>query len=381
MDITVVTLVGEQMSPWKGACVLLVAEVGGSLRIIKSNEKNNETIIALMPILSVEDLCCCISVSKVVSNDWSLVSAVLGQITYPVASLTPDSARSYVMQGTPFTQGTIPSIPIGGSIRPEGFLSSILLLVVIIVTVLIVAVILVVVVIAIIGVVIVVVFIGIVVVVGGVSSIFKLSFVIIGVLRRIMFYYLLHQPLSYGWAYAFHQDRASLVRVPVANVTLFSSAQLLRENTDSVRSNQRMRPTAPSFPVFTIGVPVGPVFLLGLLALVIVAACASRAAAMPSVISCWMAAKVMDSMEILEFKTSRDKYGDNGISDSIGGLVFKASNSLNSSRTGSSPSGRVNLTGDEDPTDEDGDTEMGDLTGVSVSLCGEIFSGGKKSRE
>ncbi|GJV92644.1 hypothetical protein Tco_1540457 [Tanacetum coccineum] len=61
--------------------------------------------------------------------------------------------------------------------------------------VLIVAVILVVVVIAIVGVVIVVVFIGIVVVVvvGGVSSIFKLSFVIIGVLRRIMFYYLLHQ--------------------------------------------------------------------------------------------------------------------------------------------------------------------------------------------
>ncbi|GJZ40900.1 hypothetical protein Tco_0587786 [Tanacetum coccineum] len=87
--ITVVTLVEEQMSPWK--------------RIIKSNEKNNETIIALMPILSVEDLCCCISVSKVVSSDWSLVSAVLGQMTYPVASLTPDSARSYMMQGAPFT--------------------------------------------------------------------------------------------------------------------------------------------------------------------------------------------------------------------------------------------------------------------------------------
>ncbi|GJV55233.1 hypothetical protein Tco_1456238 [Tanacetum coccineum] len=104
------------------------------------------------------------NVFEVVSSDWSLVSAVLGQMTYPVASLTPDSARSYVMQGAPFTQGTIPSIPIGGSISPEGFLSSILLLVVIIVTVLIVAVILVVVVIAIVGVVIVVVFIGIVVV-------------------------------------------------------------------------------------------------------------------------------------------------------------------------------------------------------------------------
>ncbi|GJU46122.1 hypothetical protein Tco_1203388 [Tanacetum coccineum] len=38
-------------------------------------------------------------------------------------------------------------------------------------------------------------------------------------------------------------------KVPIANVTLFSSAHLLRENTDSVRSNQRMRPTAPSVPL------------------------------------------------------------------------------------------------------------------------------------
>ncbi|GJQ96171.1 hypothetical protein Tco_0007310 [Tanacetum coccineum] len=52
-----------------------------------------------------------------------------------------------------------------------------------------------------------------------------------------------------GWAYAFHQDKASSVRVLVANVTLFSSAHLLRENTDSVRSNQRIRPTAPFVPL------------------------------------------------------------------------------------------------------------------------------------
>ncbi|GJS07193.1 hypothetical protein Tco_0363989 [Tanacetum coccineum] len=62
-----------------------------------------------------------------------------------------------------------------------------------------------------------------------------------------------------GWAYAFHQDKASSVRVPVANVTLFSSTQLLRER-----------------------VPVGPVFLLGLLVFAIVAAYASRAAAIIS---------------------------------------------------------------------------------------------------
>ncbi|GKC60925.1 hypothetical protein Tco_1088523 [Tanacetum coccineum] len=66
---------------------------------------------------------------KVVSSGWSFVSAILGQMTYPVASLTLDSAGSYVMQGAPFTQGTIPSIPIGGSISPKGFLPCILLLV------------------------------------------------------------------------------------------------------------------------------------------------------------------------------------------------------------------------------------------------------------
>nr|GEZ65688.1 hypothetical protein [Tanacetum cinerariifolium]GEZ89878.1 hypothetical protein [Tanacetum cinerariifolium] len=81
-------------------------------------------------------------------------------MTYPVASLTLDSARSYVMQGTPFTQGMIPSIPIGGNISLEGFLLPILLLVVIIVMVVIIAVILVVVIVAIVGVVIVVTIMG-----------------------------------------------------------------------------------------------------------------------------------------------------------------------------------------------------------------------------
>ncbi|GKD48740.1 hypothetical protein Tco_1277716 [Tanacetum coccineum] len=65
----------------------------------------------------------------------SFGSTVLGQMTYLVASSTLDSARSHVMQGASFTQGTVSSIPIGGNISPEGFLPSILLLVVIIVTV------------------------------------------------------------------------------------------------------------------------------------------------------------------------------------------------------------------------------------------------------
>ncbi|GJS44911.1 hypothetical protein Tco_0595032 [Tanacetum coccineum] len=49
--------------------------------------------------------------------------------------------------------------------------------------------------------------------------------------------------------------------------------------------------------------------------------------------------------------------------------------------TGSLPSGCVDLTGNEEPTDEDEDIGMGDSIGVSASLGGEIFSGGKKCRE
>ncbi|GJT38233.1 putative reverse transcriptase, RNA-dependent DNA polymerase [Tanacetum coccineum] len=41
----------------------------------------------------------------------------------------------------------------------------------------------------------------------------------------------------------------------------------------------------------------------------------------------------------------------------------------------------INLTGDEDPTDEDGDIGMGDSPGVSVSLGGGISLGGKKCQE
>ncbi|GKG36318.1 hypothetical protein Tco_0443996, partial [Tanacetum coccineum] len=110
----------------------------------------------------------------VVSSSWSFVSLVLSQMTYPIANSTLDSARSYMMQGALLAQGTVSSIPIGGSISPEGFLPSILLLVVIIVTVVIVVVILVVVIVAIVRVVIVVAIIGVVVVMGGVSSILKL---------------------------------------------------------------------------------------------------------------------------------------------------------------------------------------------------------------
>nr|GEX93892.1 hypothetical protein [Tanacetum cinerariifolium] len=114
----------------------------------------------------------------IVSSGWSSVPTILGQMTYPVAILTLDSVRSYVMQGASFTHGIVSSIPISGSISPEGFLLPILLVVVIIIMVVIVAVILIVIVIAIAGGVIVVAIIRVVVVID-VSSILKLSFVII----------------------------------------------------------------------------------------------------------------------------------------------------------------------------------------------------------
>nr|GEX43109.1 hypothetical protein [Tanacetum cinerariifolium] len=113
-----------------------------------------------------------------------------------------------------------------------------------------------------------------------------------------------------GWAYAFHQDKASTVRVPVANVTLFSL-----------------------FPLFATGVSLGPGFLLRLSAFAMAAACDSRTATTPSVISCRMEALVIAGVADEQF----------------GGGV-------------------IDLTGDEDPTDEDGDDEMDDSTGVSKSL-------------
>ncbi|GKF09060.1 hypothetical protein Tco_0043284, partial [Tanacetum coccineum] len=88
------------------------------------------------------------------------------------------------------------------------------------------------------------------------------------------------------WAKEFHQDRASLVKVPVENFTLQSSVQLLQEKTDSVRSNQRISLTAPSVP-------------LKLIAFAIIAACASRATMLQMLMSFWEA--------FYQHKTTRNK--------------------------------------------------------------------------
>nr|GEV69859.1 putative reverse transcriptase domain-containing protein [Tanacetum cinerariifolium] len=115
-----VEIMGREVKRLKQSCIPILKVRWNSKRGLdftwerednfrRSNENNNETLIALTPILSVED-----KRYKVVSSGWSFISEIPGQMAYPVASLTLDSTRSYVMQGAPFTQGTISSIPIGG---------------------------------------------------------------------------------------------------------------------------------------------------------------------------------------------------------------------------------------------------------------------------
>ncbi|GJS73836.1 hypothetical protein Tco_0706677 [Tanacetum coccineum] len=76
---------------------------------------------------------------QITSSGWPFVSTVLGQMAHLVASISHDSTRSYVMQSAFLTQETVSSIPIvfswSNSIRPEGFLSYVLLWLVIIVAV------------------------------------------------------------------------------------------------------------------------------------------------------------------------------------------------------------------------------------------------------
>ncbi|GJS08844.1 hypothetical protein Tco_0365640, partial [Tanacetum coccineum] len=85
------------------------------------------------------------------------------------------------------------------------------------------------------------------------------------------------------------------------------------------------------FPLFATGISLGPVFLLGLSA---------------------FAMMMMIQRKVLEFKTSRGRHGNNEMSDPIGGLDTKISG------------GVVDLTSDEDPTDEDGD--IGKITVVTL---------------
>nr|GEY22742.1 hypothetical protein [Tanacetum cinerariifolium] len=227
------------------------------------------------------------------------------------------------------------------SISPEGFMPSILLLVVVIVTVVIVAVILVVFVVAIHGVVIVVMIIRVEVVVTIIGVVVvslrfrggNISFDTSSQMVKFIFHLL---DLSLGIILLYQ-------KLLEFNPDNLSPVQLLQENTDFVRSNQRISPTTPSEPLKLKDVDV----LLG---------------------GC--------NEIFLKSKISRDRHGEYEMSDPIGGSVSRYKG-LRKSVGGDV----VDLTSDENPTDEDRDTGMCDLTGVLVSLGGEIFSEEKKYQE
>nr|GEV74398.1 reverse transcriptase domain-containing protein [Tanacetum cinerariifolium] len=239
-----------------------------------------------------------IDVLEIDSSGWSFVSAVIGQMTYLVASLTLDSANNCVMQGASCTQRKVSMILFstpfvlswGGSISSDSLLPSILLLVVIIVTVMIVVVSLTVVIVVIVGVVI--------VIIGGVSSILKLSFVIIGFLYRIVFYYLLHQSMGYGNSFlqslrfeAVTFSSILLGNPPMKTSMSFSEFGTMFGHKTANSWNLLMLGVyiPPRQGIISQGVSLGPVFLLGLSVFAMVAACASQAVAIPSAISCRMA--------------------------------------------------------------------------------------------
>nr|GEY20717.1 hypothetical protein [Tanacetum cinerariifolium] len=285
-------------------------------------------------------------------------------MAYFVAILTPDNTWFCVMQCTLPTEG-MRSIISMVSISLEGFLPSILLLVVILVAVVIVVVILVVVVIdAIVGVVIVVTGIGVVVVVMiigivivvGVSFIIKLSLVIIVTFPSMLWGI---PPMKASISF-------SVFGTMFGHKTANSWNLLTSGDPIGLFYSDRLSVCIPPRQgIIGQGISHGPVFLLGLSAFAMTAACASRAATTPFVISCRMVASVIaESSRTGLLPSGRDMIHNE----------LSTSTKIDSSKR---QSGVVDLTGDEDPSDEDGGIGMGDSTGVSVSL-GEKTSMSKR---
>ncbi|GJY96427.1 hypothetical protein Tco_0513337, partial [Tanacetum coccineum] len=259
------------------------------------------------------------------------------------------SQLSVIGTGASCTQRKVFMVSFGWII-PNSFLSSILLLVVVMV-------ILVVIVVAIVGVVIIIAIIGVVVkimiiveitiigivvvirIISGVPSIIKLSFVVSGFLHGITLY-----PPMFGhktansWNLLTPDDPIGLFYSNRLGVCIPPGQGIIGQSTSN-KCHSVFLGTLTTRKYRFRG-SLGPVFLLGLSAFAMAAACAYRAA------------------------TLRDRHGNNGMSD----LVFLDTKVLRKSD--------VDLTGDEDL----GDTGMGDSTGASVSL-GEISSGEKKYRE
>nr|GFC48137.1 reverse transcriptase domain-containing protein [Tanacetum cinerariifolium] len=113
---------------------MIKAFIGGLPRSIKGNVTASKPQTLEEAINTAQRL-----MGQITSSGWPFVFTVPGYVAYLVATITLNNARSCVMQGAFFTQGTVSSIPTvlswGGSIRPEGFLSSVMLWLVIIVVV------------------------------------------------------------------------------------------------------------------------------------------------------------------------------------------------------------------------------------------------------
>ncbi|GJS98395.1 hypothetical protein Tco_0819565 [Tanacetum coccineum] len=229
-------------------------------------------------------------------------------MAYFVAILTPDSTRSCVMQSTFPTKG-MRSIISMVSISLEGFLASILLLMVIIVAAVIVTVIRVVVVVVIVGVVIVVAIIrvivvvmiigivvvriiGIVVAVGGVPFIIKLSFVIIAITFPSMIWGT--PPMNASISFSVFGTMFGHKTANSWNILIVSSIPAPAESYWLVSIIDWWRDAFhQDKSIIDQGKFSCPVFPKGLSAFAMAAACASRAAVTPSVISCRMAASVI----------------------------------------------------------------------------------------
>nr|GEZ56295.1 reverse transcriptase domain-containing protein [Tanacetum cinerariifolium] len=247
-----------------------VAELKDMVRALLLDKKNQSPAptpsTTPAPVKAVESNC--------------VTCGVPSQMTYPVASLTLDSARSYVMQGASFTQGTISSIPISGSISPEGFWPSILLMV-IMVTVVIIVVILVVVIVLIVGVVIVVAIIGVVVVVMIIEGT-----ILIG-----------QEPFQFSPG-----DLVGLLYSNRFDIGIPPGQGILGESTSSKFHFKVLDAVAMRKYRFNSCKPM------------------NEANSSFSTIEVERLA-AHKLLKILESKTSRDSHGDNGMRDPIGGLV------------------------------------------------------------
>nr|GEZ53779.1 hypothetical protein [Tanacetum cinerariifolium] len=321
----------------------------------------------------------------IASRSWSFASTVPGQMTYLVASLTLDSAKSCVMQGVSCTQRRVSMVPFifsiyfvlswGGSISLDSFLPSIMLFVVIVFTVVIIAVILiffvvaivgVVIVVAIIGVVIVVMIIGVVVVVVVTKlslSLSQISF--IGMTRDLSYRHFFRletwKIASHSWSFAFAVPGQMTHLATIRQLIVDSVAAALEVQASTMIASRgwsfaftvpvyfvlswggsiSLDSFLPSILLFVVIVftvviiaviliffvvaIVGVVIVVAIIGVVIVVMIIGVVVVVVVGDVDVLLGAILSTIQrkFLEFKTSKDRYEDNGMSDLIRGLVTK----------------------------------------------------------